>query len=209
MLQFITHRTDRYDELQGAEEALRGGCRWIQLRMKEAEPDEIVRTGRALRALCDRYGAVLILDDHTELVETTGADGVHLGRTDMAPNEARRLLGPRRIIGGTANTFADIERLVGFGVDYIGLGPFRFTSTKKNLSPLLGEEGYRRTMAQCRERGFRTPVVAIGGIERGDIPAIMACGVQGIALSGTLLRADDMQAETRAIVETIKIHTHE
>ncbi len=209
MLQFVTQRTGRYDELQGAEEALRGGCRWIQLRMKEAEPDEIVRTGRALRALCDRYGAVLILDDHTKLVETVGADGVHLGRNDMAPDEARRLLGPRRIIGGTANTFADIERLVGLGVDYIGLGPFRFTSTKKNLSPLLGEEGYRRTMEQCREQGFRTPVVAIGGIEREDIPAIMACGIQGIALSGTLLRADDMQAETRAIVETIKIHTHE
>ncbi len=209
MLQFITHHTDRYDELQGAEEALRGGCRWIQLRMKDAAADEIVRTGRALRTLCDRYGATLIIDDHTSLVEPIQADGVHLGHNDMAPDYARRLLGHSRIIGGTANTFADIERLVGLGVDYIGLGPFRFTSTKKNLSPLLGLEGYRRTMEQCRERGYRTPVVAIGGIELKDIPAIMACGVQGIALSGTLLRADDMQAETRSIVETIKKHTHE
>lgn len=209
MLQFITHRTDRYDELQGAREALHGGCRWIQLRMKEAPAGEIVRTGQALRALCDACGATLILDDHVELVEATGADGVHLGKTDMAPDQARRILGPGRIIGGTANTFADIERLAGSGVDYIGLGPFRFTLTKKNLSPVLGEEGYRRMMALCRERGIRIPVVAIGGIEREDIPGLMACGIQGIALSGTLLRAADMQTETRMIVETIKTYTHE
>lgn len=209
MLQFITHRTDRYDELQGAREALRGGCRWIQLRMKEAAADEIVRTGRALRTLCDRYGAVLILDDHVELVAETGADGVHLGRHDMAPDEARRLLGAGRIIGGTANTFADLERLAACGVDYIGLGPYRFTQTKKNLSPVLGVEGYRQLMERFHDRGFRIPVVAIGGIEREDIPAIMACGVQGIALSGTLLRAADMASETSEIVETIKTHTHE
>lgn len=201
MLQFITHRTDRYDELKGAEEALRGGCRWIQLRMKEASEEEIVRTARALNRLCKACGATWILDDHVELVGATGADGVHLGRNDMAPDRAREILGPGRIVGGTANTFADIERLAACGVDYIGLGPFRFTRTKKNLSPVLGLEGYRRIMAQCRERGIAIPVVAIGGIERGDIAEIMACGVQGIALSGTLLRAADMQAETQEIMK--------
>lgn len=201
MLQFITHRTDRYDELQGAEEALRGGCRWIQLRMKEAPADEIVRMGRLLRERCTVYGARLILDDHVELVDTVGADGVHLGKNDMDPERARGILGAGRIIGGTANTFADIERLAACGVDYIGLGPFRFTRTKKNLSPILGLEGYRRIMEQCCEKGIGIPVVAIGGIERSDIESIMACGVQGIALSGTLLRAADMQAETQTILK--------
>lgn len=204
MLQFITHRTVRYDELQGAEEALRGGCRWIQLRMKDAAEEEIERVGLALRARCDAYGARLIVDDHVGLIGKIGADGVHLGKNDMAPDRARGILGPERIIGGTANTFADIERLAACGVDYIGLGPFRFTLTKKNLSPVLGLEGYRRIMAQCRERGIDLPVVAIGGIGKSDVEAVMACGVHGIALSGTLLRAADMQAETREIMKLIR-----
>lgn len=207
MLQFITHTTPRYDVCAGAAEALRGGCRWIQLRMKEAPVGEVIAAGRRLRQLCDDYGARLIIDDHVEAVAATGADGVHLGRHDMAPDEARRLLGPERTIGGTANTFEDIGRLVACGVDYIGLGPFRFTETKRNLSPVLGEEGYRTIMARCRERGYTTPVVAIGGITDADIPAIMACGVAGIALSGALLRADDPAAETAKIMKTIEKYT--
>ena len=91
--------------------------------MKEASQEEVLRTGLRLRTLCDEYGAKLIVDDHVELVERIGADGVHLGKHDMAPDEARKLLGPDRIIGGTANTAEDVERLIGLGVDYIGLGP--------------------------------------------------------------------------------------
>ncbi len=204
MLQFITHATERYDELSGAEEVLSGGCRWVQLRMKEAPAERIVAVGRPLRELCDRYGATLILDDHVELVDAIGADGVHLGRNDMAPDEARRLLGPGRIIGGTANTFEDIERLVGLGVDYIGLGPYRFTETKRNLSPVLGIEGCRDLMARCRERGYSLPVVAIGGIVRDDVAEILGCGVAGIALSGALLRAGSPREETRRIMEALE-----
>lgn len=172
--------------------------------MKEASAEEIVRTGCALRAMCDRYGATLILDDRVELVGRIAADGVHLGKHDMAPDAARRLLGPRAIVGGTANTFEEIERLVALGVDYIGLGPYRFTQTKKNLSPILGAEGYRRILAQCRARGFDRPIVAIGGIGCADIPELLRCGVAGVALSGVLLRAADAAAETEKILETIQ-----
>ncbi len=203
MLQFITHENERHDTLSGATEALRGGCRWIQLRMKDAPEEEILRTGMRLRALCDRYGAKLIVDDHVELVESIGAEGVHLGKHDMAPDEARKLLGPGRIIGGTANTAEDIERLVRLGVDYIGLGPYRFTETKKNLSPVLGEEGYRHILSWCRERGYTLPVVAIGGIELDDIAPLMRCGIAGVALSGMLLRAADTAARTREVLRII------
>lgn len=171
--------------------------------MKEAPTEEFVRTGERLRTLCDSYGATLILDDRVELVGRLGADGVHLGRHDMAPDAARRLLGPRAIVGGTANTFADIERLVSLGVDYVGLGPYRFTQTKRNLSPILGAEGYRSILARCRECGFDLPIVAIGGIGRADIPALLRCGVTGIALSGVILRAADPADETAKILETI------
>ena len=203
MLQFLTHENERHDTLSGATEALRGGCRWIQLRMKEASQEEVLRTGLRLRTLCDEYGAKLIVDDHVELVERIGADGVHLGKHDMAPDEARKLLGPDRIIGGTANTAEDVERLIGLGVDYIGLGPYRFTETKKNLSPLLGEEGYRRIIGRCRERGYAIPIVAIGGIELEDIAPLMRCGITGVALSGMLLRAADTAARTREVLRII------
>lgn len=204
MLQFITHKNERHGYLDGAEAALRGGCRWIQLRMKD-EPDEsIIAAGRRLAPLCRAAGATFIIDDHVALVDAVGADGVHLGKNDMPVAEARRILGSDRIIGATANTFDDIAAAVASGADYIGLGPFRFTETKKRLSPILGLEGFRDIMAHCRRAGYSIPVVAIGGITPEDIEAIMATGVTGIALSGTILRADDPAAATSRIINLIK-----
>ena len=204
MLQFITHKNERHGYLDGAEAALRGGCRWIQLRMKD-EPDEsIIDAGRRLAPLCRAAGATFIIDDHVALIDAVGADGVHLGKNDMPVAEARRILGSDRIIGATANTFDDIAAAVASGADYIGLGPFRFTETKKRLSPILGLEGYRDIMAHCRRAGYSIPVVAIGGITPEDIEAIMATGVTGIALSGTILRAADPAAATSQIINLIK-----
>lgn len=204
MLQFITHRTARCGEAEGAEAVLKGGCRWIQLRMKESTEDEIVAAGQEVRRLCREYGATFIVDDHVELVERLGADGVHLGKNDMPVAEARKILGKDRIIGATANTFEDICRAAEAGADYIGLGPFRFTSTKKNLSPVLGLEGYASIMERCRDAGLALPVVAIGGITADDVPALLGTGISGIAVSGTLLNAPDISGETERILETIK-----
>ena len=204
MLQFITHKAGGYDELSGAEAVLRGGCRWVQLRMKDASDEEFLSAGRKLAELCRSFGARLILDDRVRLVEELGADGVHVGKNDMPVDEVRRLLGPGRIVGATANSFADIEAAAGRGADYIGLGPFRFTSTKQKLSPILGLEGYRSVMSACRAAGIVLPVVAIGGITAEDIPGIMAVGVHGIAVSGGLLRAEDTSAETCRMLELLQ-----
>lgn len=205
MLQFITHQTSHFSVYDSALPALRGGCRWIQLRMKDAAKDEVAETARRLRRECNRYGATLIIDDHVDVTAQTGADGVHLGKNDMHPSEARKRLGPDRIIGGTANTFDDILRLVHDGVDYIGLGPFRFTETKKGLSPIIGPEGYDRIMNACRRQGITVPVVAIGGITADDIPLLMKTGIQGIALSGSILGADDPQEETARILKIMNL----
>lgn len=203
MLQFITHRTDRHDEVSGTRAVLAGGCRWVQLRMKEAPTEELLRVGREVARLCREAGATFILDDRADLVGELGADGVHLGKNDMPVAEARRLLGGGRLIGATANTFEDIERAAAQGADYIGLGPFRFTQTKSNLSPLLGLEGYRTIAARCREAGIGLPVVAIGGITAEDICPICEAGIAGVALSGGLLRADDTAAKTKEIIDII------
>ena len=187
MIQFITHANERYDYIDGVRMALEGGCQWIQLRMKDASEEEVLKTAKSTRKLCRQYGAVFILDDYVELVERTGADGVHLGKNDMPIDKARRLLGKDKIIGGTANTFEDVKRIYSAGADYIGCGPFRFTTTKKKLSPILGLDGYRRIIEQMTAYGINIPVIAIGGILLQDVSDIMQTGVSGVAVSGAIL----------------------
>lgn len=205
-LQFITHFTDKYSYYDSARMALEGGCRWIQLRMKDASIGEVEREALRLQRLCKHYGATFIIDDHVELAKRIHADGVHLGKNDMPVAEARALLGKDFIIGGTANTFDDVKAHHAAGADYIGCGPFRFTATKKNLSPVLGLEGYRSIVRQMKEAGIRLPIVAIGGITFEDIPSVMETGVDGIALSGSILRAEDPVAETKRIVNSESKH---
>lgn len=202
-LQFITHDNGRVSTAEGARLALSGGCRWVQLRMKGATADQILSAADQIRPLCRAAGATFIIDDHVELVLRAGADGVHLGKDDMPVAEARRRLGPGFIIGATANTADDIRAAHAAGADYIGLGPFRFTTTKARLSPVLGLEGYRSIIAQCRREGIDLPVVAIGGITEADISEIMATGVSGVAISGTILNSDNPIKTTESICRNL------
>lgn len=203
MLQYISHFTPQISYAEGIRMALEGGCRWIQLRMKDAPAEEIIACAKEVIPLCRRHGAKFLLDDHVELVRQLGADGVHLGKNDMPVDEARKILGPDIIIGGTANTIEDIIRLHKQGADYIGCGPFRFTTTKKNLSPILGLDGYKSIVLKMKELGIDLPIVAIGGITVEDIPAVMETGVSGIALSGAILGAPDPVEMTARIIKTI------
>lgn len=206
MVQFITHYTDRYTYLDSARIALEGGCRWIQLRMKEASPEEIRPVALEAMAMCRKYGATFIIDDHVELVKQVEADGVHLGKNDMPISEARKILGKGFIIGGTANTFEDIRMHHEAGADYIGCGPFRFTTTKKNLSPILGLEGYADIVSRMKAEGIDLPIVAIGGITKEDIPLLMETGINGIALSGSILRAEDPIEEMKEIIQLPQVN---
>lgn len=202
-LLFITHQTEKYNYIQSVEIALEGGCRQIQLRMKDAPASEVEATGRMVKKLCDQYNAELYIDDHVEVCKSIGATGVHLGKMDMSPTETRKILGDDFIIGGTANTFEDIQELYKAGVNYIGLGPFRFTTTKKNLSPVLGLKGYEAIVRKCRESDIPLEILAIGGITINDISDIMQTGVSGIALSSTILQAEDPIEETKKIISKI------
>lgn len=203
MIQFITHSNTRYDYVEGARLALEGGCRWIQLRMKNAQEVDFLLAAKQIGAMCKEYGATFILDDHVEWVGITGADGVHLGKNDMPVDEARNQLGANRIIGGTANTFEDVERLWRQGANYIGCGPYRFTTTKKNLSPVLGLDGYRHIISQMKAHDINIPVVAIGGILQPDIKDVMATGVSGIAVSGAILNAENPVEEMKRFIDSL------
>ena len=199
-IQFITHQNDCIGYAEGAKMALEGGCKWIQLRMKDATDDEVRSVAAEIQPLCKQNEAIFLLDDRVELARELHADGVHLGKNDMPVDEARRVLGEEFIIGGTANTFEDIERLASQGADYIGCGPFRFTTTKKNLAPVLGIEGYRDIIENMRRAGIDIPIVAIGGITASDIDDILATGVKGIAVSGSVLTAENPVAMMRTLI---------
>ena len=203
-LQFITHHTERYSYLDSARIALEGGCRWVQLRMKDADEVQMEETANAVLRMCREYGATFIIDDNVAVAKSIGADGVHLGKHDMPSTMAREILGKRYIIGATVNTFEDIlHHLEGATPDYFGCGPFRETTTKRNLSPTLGLDGYRDIIRKMRGCSIDIPIVAIGGIRKEDIPALVECGVSGIALSNSILTADDPVAEMREIVNLI------
>lgn len=200
MIQFISHYNDRYGYLDGIRLALDGGCKWVQLRQKEGVDKAVALEAQRM---CKDAGATFIIDDNVELVKEINADGVHLGKKDMPIAEARRLLGPDFIIGGTANTFEDVKSHYESGADYIGCGPFRFTTTKQGLSPILGLDGYRSIVSKMKTEGIDLPIVAIGGITKEDIPDIMQTGVTGIALSGTVLNAEDPVKEMKKLINII------
>ena len=203
-LQFITHHNDRYSYIDSARIALEGGCRWIQLRMKDASEELLEETALAVQRMCREHGATFIIDDNVLLTKRIGADGVHLGKRDMPIAEARKILGDDYIIGSTVNTFEDITNTLHSATpDYFGCGPFRYTTTKRNLAPTLGLEGYRAIVDQMRKHNIRIPIVAIGGIGKEDIPAIMACGVNGIALSSSILNAQDPITEMQNVLSLL------
>lgn len=200
-VQFISHFNQRYSYLDSVRLALEGGCRWIQLRIKDMDDHEVLPIAIEAQRLCKQYNATFIIDDRVEMVKELKAHGVHLGKNDMPIAEARKILGNDFIIGGTANTFDDVMAHYQASANYIGCGPFRFTTTKKNLAPILGLEGYRNIVAQMREHNISLPIVAIGGIEQDDIAAIMQTGVSGVALSGVVLRADDPIQKMKQIIK--------
>lgn len=206
MLQFITHPSERYSIVEQVKMVVEGGCKWIQLRMKEATDEEVKAVAEELIPLCKEADAILVIDDRVELVKEMEVTGVHLGKKDMPVAEARNLLEGGPIIGATANTVGDIFALKGIDVDYVGLGPFRHTTTKENLSPILGLEGYSKIMKEIREAGVQLPVVAIGGITLEDIDDVMATGVNGVAISGAIINAENPVEYTKAILN--KLYNH-
>ncbi|WP_324674517.1 thiamine phosphate synthase [Hymenobacter sp. GOD-10R] len=191
-----------------ADLACQGGVDWVQLRVKNLSYAAWEQLALDVRQVCRKHGAKLIINDNPQIAQAVGADGVHLGKQDMPPQEARAILGPDYIIGGTANTFADIEGLVAAKVDYIGLGPFRFTTTKQNLSPILGLEGYQTLLAQCRAAGFEVPIIGIGGIILSDVEALRATGLHGVAVSGAVSgTADPAAAATQFLTALASLPT--
>lgn len=204
LLQYITNTdapTSVVDQVKGV---LAGGCRWIQVRMKDASDEEISKVVNEIKPLCLEAESFLILDDRVELAKTLDVGGVHLGKGDMLPQQARVILGPAAVIGCTANTIDDILAVCRLDVDYIGMGPYRETTTKKNLAPVLGLDGIKNLCEDMTAREINLAHVAVGGIRPEDVVPLMESGVDGIAVSGAIAFANDIRKATEEFVNILK-----
>lgn len=190
-LYYISQGQTPEEHLANIERVCQAGCRQVQLRLKNIDDKVLIDTAKRAKTMCSRYKTLLIINDSVDVAKTVDADGVHLGKNDTYPGLAKEILGPYKIIGGTANTLEDCLELHKQGVDYIGLGPYRFTTTKKLLSPILGLEGYNNILTKLKERNIHIPVFAIGGILETDITPIYETGITGVAASGMLTNTSD------------------
>lgn len=183
-----------------AEAACAGGAKWIQFRTKTLTGEARLAEARAVVSVCRAHGAVCIINDTPALALEAGADGVHLGKEDLSPVEARKILGPSAIIGVTVNFPEDAERVVREGVaDYAGVGPWRFTTSKAKLAPVLSPEALRGLIATMAP----LPCVVIGGVTVADVSAIRALGAHGVAVSSGIVAAPDPADATREFLAVL------
>lgn len=183
---YLTQDLPNYTHLEQVEFACKNGVKWIQLRIKNQPESVVIDIAREAKKICRAHQTTCIINDFVEVCLAVDADGVHLGKSDTDIRTARKLLGENKIIGGTSNNLEDIMHLVKNGVNYVGLGPFRFTTTKQNLSPVLGVEGYTTILQDLQQAAIYIPVIAIGGIGVGDVKTLMKTGIHGIAVSSAV-----------------------
>lgn len=202
-LQYISQGETIEKQLQNIHQALDAGCNWIQMRFKNQTPEKRFVLAESVKILCEEYLANFIVNDDVLLAQKIAADGVHLGLTDMSITEARAILGDRKIIGATANTFGDVHLQSKNGCDYIGLGPFQFTETKEKLSPILGTEGYFSILNKMKTENILTPVYAIGGITLENIENLVKTGIHGIAVSGMITKSHQKEKLVQQLNEKL------
>lgn len=199
-LHYITQDMLDLSHAQLAEHACKGGADWVQLRVKNKSYSDWLKIAQEVKLVCLHYNAKLIINDNVKIAQEINADGVHLGKDDMNPLEARRILGEKSIIGGSTNTFEDVKRQIKNKCNYIGLGPFKFTSTKEKLNPVLGLEGIKKI---AEEFAGKIPIIAIGGITKEDIQPLLKTGVYGIAVSSTINLSAHQANTTQNILSEI------
>ena len=189
---YITGKGSNEEVLYSMRDFCRAGGQWVQLRVKEKPFKELLEIATQARSICSHYNAKLIINDHPDIARAVNAFGVHLGKSDMTASKAREVLYEHQVIGSTCNTWEDVERILEEGKsDYIGLGPFRYTKTKENLSPVLGLDGVRAIQERLQLLDHKLPIVSVGGIEETDLEDIFSSGIHGVAVSSMMKNCAD------------------
>jgi thiamine-phosphate diphosphorylase len=198
-LQYIT------DSPQLAEQACKAGVRWVQARIKSKDEKTWTQIAGDIADICKTYNAICIINDNAEIALKVNADGVHLGQKDMSFSEAKKIFKNKKmIIGGSANSAEDVMKLAQQKISYMGLGPLRFTSTKKDLKPVLTMGGYKIIMDAVIKSDLRVPpIYAIGGVEVADVAKLRWSGVDGVAVSSAISRAKDINLTVQEFLSAL------
>lgn len=203
MLQFITNTSSKTSVVEQIFAVIEGGCRWVQIRMKDASDEEFKKVVESVKPKCIETGTFLLLNDRVELAKELNVGGVHLGKEDMPVSKARMILGAAAVIGVTANTFAEVAAVSNLDIDYYGIGPYAETMTKKHLAPVLGLQGIRDICYEMETKNILIPHVAVGGITLNDVLPLLESGVNGIAVSGAIANADDIVKATKDFINLL------
>ena len=180
------------------ETLLKAGVTCVQLREKEAEDAFILQEAQELKALCHRYGVPFLVNDRPDLAQAVGADGVHVGQEDTGLTEARNLLGPNALLGGSAHTVEEALAAQAAGADYLGCGAVFGSGTKHNVSQMPLET----LTAICQ--AVDIPVVAIGGVSLDNLPLLADTGIAGVAVISGLFAADDQTEAAQAFLRQLE-----
>ena len=199
-LHYVSQGTSIQEHLEHIERLCKAACPWVQLRLKGVSDQAYQEAAQQALDICKAHGTLLTINDNWKVALAVQADGVHVGQTDQAPALVRAAY-PKAIIGATANTWEQVAALATAPIDYIGLGPLRFTTTKKKLSPILGVEGYQFIFEQMKAKGINIPVLAIGGVLEEDVAVLKKIGAWGGAVSGLLTQSNEPEELIRRLLE--------
>ena len=183
---------------EDVKEALLGGATLVQIREKEISSRAYLGLARKIKAVTDRYGVPLIVNDRIDIAMAVDAGGVHVGPDDLPVSFARRLLGPDKIVGASASSLEEALALQAQGADYLGVGAVFPTATKQ-----VTEKVDLETLARIKA-AVRIPVAAIGGIDAGNAPEVMKTGVDGVAVVSAILNRPDIREATRDLLSKLK-----
>ena len=195
LLYAVTDRawTGKQTLYEQVEAALKGGVTCVQLREKELDETAFLQEAKELCALCRRYGVPFLVNDNVEIAIACGADGIHVGQEDLAAGEVRRRVGENMILGVSVHTVEEARQAVRDGADYLGLGAVFPTNTKTDVEQMPNET----LRAICE--AVDVPIVAIGGINRGNILKLAGSGVDGVALVSAIFSAEDIEGTCREL----------
>ncbi len=200
-LQFITSTNCSLSIFQQAQHFFDAGGLWLQIRDKSKTTRQLIELAHKIIHLADAYSAKVTINDFAPIALETNAFGVHVGWKDLSVKDVKQLLNPNQIIGLTINSTAQIDAINNSSVrpDYFGMGPYAFTTTKKNLSEILGLKGINRNLEHMKQNKLNIPVLAVGGIVMSDLEHLRSLGVYGIAISSLFVNS----SQKKAVVEQI------
>lgn len=207
-LQYLTQDLLHRSHEEQVQIACEAGVKWIQLRVKNKSHDEWLAIAKKVKKITDEFDVTLIVNDSVEIAKEVDVDGVHLGQEDLSPLEARKILGEEKIIGYSTHSLNEILAAKDFDIDYFGLGPFHFTSTKEKLDPVLGVDGIATIVQRTRRAGILKPIIAIGGIQLNDMKQLMEARLDGVAVSSAINFAVDPAMTIKKfqkLIETSKL----